>query len=341
MRKRILALLMIVVMFFITGCGANFSKTKVEMEYGCKNDEFMYGLLTDEGFENMDYAEAPEEITEQFNKLCQEEVEYINEKYDLNFKVEEIPVYLINLNSVDTPAANNGTVDLCAVYVHNMNAMIVNPEVLGNNDTIDDFLFGVLAHEAGHYIYAYNNGTPLFVLKDEKGGSLGNEITEGMNQKIVLQFLKDKGYDKAYDEIAETYRSNVYITMMLECSIKNLDKIYLNNDMETLANEMNRLVENYTTAEGDIKPIEHFLYQTTIMMYTESLLNFSMQEEVIYAFWRYSVADLEMIFAMARESSEEDKEILWLLYEGFCDDVFYGGLDESVEEQLEKLLNGK
>lgn len=343
--KRVWAFLLALVLLFTTGCSSTASKdeintTRVDMLIACRDVNFQYGTQTDEHYEMLEKEEANQEIQELFWRLCDQENDYINEKYGLNFKSEHIPVYVIDMNAADSVMSRNGLMQLYAAYIQSMNAVIINKAYLESEVT--DFFVGILAHEAGHYLYNENNGTNAFVLKDQNGGFLGMDITEGLNHKIILDFLEEN-YPKAYDNVKNTYLSNVLLCNMLECVIPDLDKLYLENDIEAFCKAIDDDVLTYTTATTEVaKPSEYFMFQSTLMFYCETLLlDDTRYEQATYGLYQYAIADFEIIYAMARDLPEAEREKLDKAYEEFVDKIFYGSVPEGLEEQLALLENGE
>ena len=221
-----------------------------------------------------------------------------------------------------------------------MNAVIINKAYLESEVT--DFFIGILAHEAGHYLYYENNGTNAFLLRKQNDGVLGMDITEGLNHKIILDFLEEN-YPKACDSVRSTYLSNVLLCNMLECVIPDLDKLYLENDIEAFCRAIDEDVLKYTTATTEIAtPSEYLMFQSTLMFYFETLLlDESLDEQAFYGMYQYAIADLEIIYAMARDLSESEREELDKAYEEFVEKIFYGQVPEGLNEQLALLENGK
>ncbi|MGN1330276.1 MAG: hypothetical protein ACI4VN_02925 [Clostridia bacterium] len=342
--KRIGAFLLTLLLLLTTGCSTADSNvvntTRVDMLIACRDANFQYGTQSDEHYEMLVKEKANQEVQELFWKLCDQEKDYINEKYGLNFKSEHIPVYVIDMDSVDSVVARNGLMQLYAAYIQNMNAVIINKAYLESEVT--DFFIGILAHEAGHYLYYENNGTNAFLLREQNDGVLGMDITEGVNHKIILDFLEEN-YPKACDSVRSTYLSNVLLCNMLECVIPDLDKLYLENDIEAFCRAIDEDVLKYTTATTEIAtPSEYLMFQSTLMFYFETLLlDESLYEQAFYGMYQYAIADLEIIYAMARDLSESEREELEKAYEEFVEKIFYGQVPEGLNEQLALLENGK
>ena len=99
----------------------------------------------------------------------------------------------------------------------------------------------------------------------------------------------------------------------------------------------------YTTATTEIAtPSEYLMFQSTLMFYFETLLlDESLYEQAFYGMYQYAIADLEIIYAMARDLSESEREELDKAYEEFVEKIFYGQVPEGLNEQLALLENGK
>ena len=307
--KKVLAIILVLLTLFTTAsCGMD---RKTSLKYACTSDEFFYPEMhIDKGYD-IDTLEPDEQFTKIFNKICSQEVIFINSAYNLNFTVEDIPVYVLDFDDL-TLNINQGAAPV-AFYEQALNVVLINSKYTKN----DTYVYAVLTHEAFHYIFKYNNKDTKFGLELDSTHFLGTSLTEGFTNILAIQFLAVTNNYAAGTVVGSAYYLETSIVEMLE-SIPDLYYLYLTNNVAAISEIFNSRIWQYTTVDplNKITPFEYFLFQM------ESFCNMNsyhaMQPTVEkYATYNYEFgyATFEMLFAIARDSSDVTKDELVSVYD--------------------------
>lgn len=246
----------------ITGCS---NVKKIEPRYGLV-EEAVYTEKTLISFTdilkeaNVTVEKSDNETSEFISNLEIELVDFINDKYDLNWTTSEVEVYELNFSDVEGYGIYNAMAD------PENNDLFLNTAV-GDIEQDNVKVFSV--HELIHCLTFKNLGTYKFVLTDSEGNELGYYTSEAFTDFLTIKFFESKGMP----EVKEFLYSNsgyCYTTCaldMLESSIPNEMYYYLTNDINSLEKEFNELSDKYMKIPSELEDnaFESFLYRADIM----------------------------------------------------------------------------
>ncbi len=254
MKKRILALVAVTLLFFITACGKQTNAYETE-SYDIESDvveTYQYGYqdllisgLEPYGFQPYDEEydvppegaeKASEELAEEVNSLGREIVDFLNQKYDLGWKYTEIPVYTFSENS-----------EWGGFYFPKYKSMYINIDSdFGKLEKeLSPSFEWVIAHELTHGITDQNRGTPFFFKEISSDETMGVFLHEGITEILTEQFMATKGITPkdAYPEGGSSgYIAIVYYLKASEFSFEGTINDMLNDDMSAVETRMENAV---------------------------------------------------------------------------------------------------
>ncbi|MBR2704641.1 MAG: hypothetical protein IKE91_04140 [Clostridia bacterium] len=247
--KKLFAIFMIMVVALFTGCGA---KTDAR-EYTFDENVSYYKLYEPDP----DYTlceKADDDTARLFEAICEAEKVVMNEVYQMNLQSENIDVFFTDSIS-KTVYGHTEESRVDGYYSHELNQVFLNSRLKENRE----LLMGVMAHEAVHFLYAFNNDIDkqFFVYKNDNG-ELGDALIEGLTQRLALNNLyamEQQGYCVgAYDAVIKDYYTNTSVADLISMySVPEIDKYYLSNNFEAARKEFN---EKVGSINSDYEPFE-------------------------------------------------------------------------------------
>jgi hypothetical protein len=165
-------------------------------------------------------------------------------------------------------------------------------------------------------VYA-NNGTMNFAIYDERGKSLGYFVSEAITDMIAVDYLNYLGEEDALDYFlnGSNYCYAVVTLQILENSIPEMKKMYLNVDAESLRQEVKALGSMHIEDGTEVDYGEMLLFQADMYQrYSMATMYSSTNEE--YSFYakqamKCMFGNLEIAYAISDNlDSKEEKEML-------------------------------
>ena len=290
--------------------------TKCTMMYSMKEvaypdehlavDDFCFTELIDEDAEIVEIGESNGKKLE---NVGQELYDFIVKEYDLDWEYHDVKIVGLDFSQI----AQGEYAYYGAMADPDCNTVYLNTYVL---HTFKDFFYRSV-HELIHCMVYKNNGTMNFAIYDEDGGYIGYYVSEGITDLIAVDYLNYLGEDDALDYFlnGSNYCYTVVTLQILENSIPEMKKMYLNVDAESLRQEIKSLgaihIEDGTNVDyGEVLFYQADMYQR----YSVATLYASTIEEYSYyaqQTLKCMLGNYEIAYAISDNlDSKEEKAML-------------------------------
>lgn len=340
MKKRMLkvvCVLMVILSVMTTGCSANTDKdTKMTTKYciigvtydeGETADDFHFTeLVKGSDAECYELAEQTQELVISLEESLHE---YLNERYNLEWEFKSTNVRMLDFSKVSngeyTYYAAMADPEYETVYV---NSLFVNKE--------KDLVYR-LAHEFIHCMRYYNIGTTMYVLKKEDNSYIGYYTGESFTDLIAADFLETLGEDAPLDYFlnGSGYCYTTVALQVLDYSIENSKKMYLENNMQEFYTALKTLSEEHIADGKEVNYAEKFIYNADVIIYSSNNIMYATSTEkynlsvkfFLNAIWgNYEIA-LSVSDSLDKAHEDEVFELVKHIYE-------LEGMNDAVEERL-------
>ena len=318
MRKKVLSIIMLIIILITTACSTNSSYDKKEMKFNMgTNVKYYTPIYSENEFSKKEIASNKWKI--QIEKMALEIVQFVNEKYSLNWKYEPLDIYFIDLNEVKIGFEIGGMYDL------NEECIYLSQELENKNyDEISDTEKGFIYHEILHYLKHLNTGKVSFCFENGKK-TVGHIITEGATNMILQDFFEYFNMEN----LKNIFRSNGYASVTLFCEqlqliFPDFGKWYCEHNVKKFYDEFGRATNKHI--EG--KNIHEVFMQQMDIMYENEHLAKKQSEEGMYQYMGNFLSNMEILSAITSESKAEQFEENFRKYDKF----YCGGNTYFTEE---------
>lgn len=278
--EKIICVLMVILTVMTTGCSAESDvDTKMEVKYCTSKveygeaaaDEFIFSKIIEE---DVIFESFNDEVMEYLVKLEKDLYDYLVEEFDLDWKFVHTDIRAFDFSTVSegeyTIYAAMADPKNKTVY---MNTMFIQSE----KDLIYRFV-----HELIHCLRSYNTGTAEYVLENAEGKAIGYYVGESYTDIVAARFLEILGEKEPLDYflLGSSYCYSTVALEVVEYSIPDATKMYLENDMQSYYEALKKLTQEYIADGNEVDYAEKFLYHSDLIMYTTTdLLNATTTDE--------------------------------------------------------------
>jgi hypothetical protein len=284
--KGMICVILALIMMFTTSACADMcdSDSTCSMKYAVKQfdsaeevvsvDYFCFTTLIGDDVEIVEFSVENDEQMEKHNRGL---FDFIVNKYDLDWKYQSVKVVGLDFSKV----AHGEYAYYAAMADPDCNIVYLNLYLL---HTSQDFLYRTI-HELIHCMVYLNNGTINFAIYRENGKNIGYYVSEAITDLIAVDYLNYLGVEGALDYFlnGSNYCYTVVALQVLEHSIPDMKKMYLNVDAESFRQELQALGSMYIEDGADIDYGEVFFYQADMyQFYSIATLSASTMEEYTY-----------------------------------------------------------
>jgi len=256
--------LVVVVALMSTACGTNQDiDTKLTTEYCMKSEDIFYteGSANDFSFtevieaEDVAFVDLYAEATELATFIEKDLFDYLVNEYGLEWKF--VPTKIV---AFDFSTVSNGEYSAYAAMADpGYKTVYINTLFIQNQ--VD--LAYRLAHELIHCFIYYNEGSMGFFLENSEGHVIGHYTGEAFTDLIAADFLETIGEENPLDYFlnGSGYCYTVVAVQVLEHSIPDCKKMYLQNNMQDFHQALKALGEEHIADGNQVDYGELFLFQ--------------------------------------------------------------------------------
>ena len=277
-------ILALILMLTTVACAAvGDADTKCAMKYAMKEavypdehtavDDFCFTEIIGEDAEIVELGESDDE---KLDNIGRDLFDFIVKEYDLDWEYQSVKIVGLDFSKV----AQGEYAYYGAMADPDCNIVYLNTYVL---HTSQDFFYRSI-HELIHCMVYRNNGTMNFAIFDDNGKFIGYYVSEGITDLIAVDYLNYLGEEDALDYFlnGSNYCYTVVTLQILEHSIPEMKKMYLNVDAESFRQEIKALGEMHIEDGAEVDYGEVFFYQADMYqrfsiatMYASSIEEYS------------------------------------------------------------------
>ena len=265
----------------VTGCAVSEKDTKYKTQY-CLDEVVSVGRENADGFhftellnDTIECKRLSEIDEEEIRRIEKSLYEYLIKAYDLNWEFKSTEILMLDFSQV-----SENYEYFAAIADPKYETVYVNSGMI---KTLDELTYRV-AHELIHCLRYYNIGTLEYVYTDKNGNYFGYQLGESYTDIVVSKFLETLGEEAPLDYFLEqsSYCYTTVALQIIEKSIPNGDKMYLENNMQEFYESLKILTEKYIVDADKSDYALKFLYQADlIIITTKSIMNNLSHEEYI------------------------------------------------------------
>lgn len=271
-------------------------------------DDFCFTELIGENIQFEKFNDGIEDIILDVDKGL---YDYLVKTYDLNWEYYPTEVYAFDFAQI----ADGEYAAYAAMADPDHKKVYVNSRVISDNV---DFVYR-LAHEFIHCQIFYNKGSLEFLLKKSEDSYLGYYVGEAFTDLIAADYLETLGEKDAIDYFlnGSGYCYTVVALQVLNHSIPDMKKMYLNLDIDSFHQKMKELGEKHIV-DGDVIDYgEMFLYQSDVHVQASQATLFASSVEEQRYLLNYALntmfGNFEIVLAMS-DGLDSDEELQVLNY---------------------------
>lgn len=304
-------------MFMMTACAAVMdSDDKCTMMYSMKEaiypdehmavDDFCFTSIIGEDAE---IVEMEDGAKKELDSIGQDLFDFIVKKYDLDWEYQNVEIVFLDFSTV----AEGEYAYYGAMADVDCNIVYLNTYAL---HTFQDYYYRSI-HELIHCMVYKNNGTMNFAIYDDNGKFIGYYVSEAITDLIAVDYLDYVGEENALDYFlnGSNYCYTVVTLQILEHSIPEMKKMYLDVDAEAFRQEVKALGEIHIEDGAEVDYGEVLFYQADMYQkYSIATMYASSIEE--YAFYaqqtlKCMLGNYEIAYAVSDElEPKEEKAVL-------------------------------
>ena len=320
--KKIVSVLCVILLLVssVTGCAVSDKDTKYNPRYCLKDvvsvvtdhaDNFHFTEVVDKNVKCKKLSEIDENEIKKVEKSL---YEYLVKEYNLDWKFKSTEIVVLNFSEVSPKYEY-----YAAIADPKYEKIYINGEMI---KSLDQLTYRV-SHELIHCLRYYNIGTLEYVYIDTKGNQFGYQLGESYTDIITSKFLETLGEQTPLDYFLKesSYCYTTVALQIIEKSIPDGDKLYLENNMDKFYENLKKLTERHIEDGNDYAL--KFLYQADlVIMATKAIAsNISTQDYVntanllIYSIYgNYEIA-LSISDSLNEKGEREVIKILEHLFE--------------------------
>lgn len=264
--KVMVCVILALIMMMTTAC-ANIgdTDTKCAMAYSMKEYVFPEKDLAVDDFcftEIIGGMEKAIELSEDDNarmeKINRGLFDFLVEKYDLDWEYNSVKVLVMDFSKV----AGGEYAYYGAMADPDCGVIYLNMFVL---QTSKDIIYRAV-HEFIHCMVYNNYGTVNFAIFNEDGDYIGYYASEAITDLIAVDFLKAEGEKDALDYFLKgsNYCYTMVALQILEHSVPDMKKMFLNMEAEKFCKEITKLGEMHIEDGESVDYGMVFLYQADV-----------------------------------------------------------------------------
>ena len=290
--------------------------TKCAMKYSTKEYTFTEKLVAVDDFcftEIIGGMEMAVELSEndvaRMERINQSLFDYIVKKYDLDWEYNSVKVLIMDFSKV----AGGEYAHYGAMADPDCGVIYLNRLVLY---TSQDVIYRTI-HEFIHCMVYNNYGTMNFAIFDENGNYIGYYVSEAITDLITVDYLVSQGEKDAQDYFlnGSNYCYTMVALQILEHSIPDMKKMYLNMEAEKFCQEITKLGEMYIEDGESVDYGMVFLHQADVYQsYSTALLFATTTEEYVMCLTKIQSAmfgNFEIACAISDGlSTKEEKKVV-------------------------------
>lgn len=200
--------------------------------------------------------------------------DFVVKKYDLDWEYSSVKVLVMDFSKV----AGGEYAYYGAMADPDCGVIYINSFVL---KTSQDVIYRAV-HEFIHCMVYNNHGTMNFAIFDENGNYIGYYVSEAITDLITVDFLESEGEKDALDYFlnGSNYCYTMVSLQILEHSIPDMKKMYLNMEAEKFCQEITKLGEMHIEDGESVDYGKVFLHQADVYQaYSTAILYATTLEE--------------------------------------------------------------
>ena len=278
--RKIICVLMVILMVLSTGCSAESDvDTKMEVKY-CTS-KVKYGEATADEFifseiigDDVVFESFNDEVIEYLEELEKDLYDYLVEEFDLDWKFVHTDIRALNFATI-----SEGKYTLYAAMADPTNKTVYMNTMFVQSGK--DLVYRVV-HELIHCLRSYNTGTVEYVFENAEGQVIGYYVGESYTDIVAAGFLETLGEETPLDYflLGSSYCYSTVALQIVEYSIPNATKMYLENDMQSYYEALKKLTQEHIKDGNEVDYAEKFLYHSDLIIYaTTDLLDVATIDE--------------------------------------------------------------